>query len=87
MRFAKLLLVLTAVAMAGPALAEEPAAASSVVILRGSSAPPTPWYTPAPSPREVEIREVPYVLPYYYFALPYRIVPRHRPAAAAMHRK
>ena len=52
----KLPLVLVAIAAAGPAFAEEPAAAPPVVILRGSSAPPTPWYEPAPEP-EVTVPE------------------------------
>ena len=49
MRLAPLLLAL--VVFAAPALAED--AATSVVILRGSSAPPTPWYGPPPEPRVV----------------------------------
>jgi hypothetical protein len=48
---AKLPLVLAAIVAAVPAFAEEPAAAPSVVILRGSSAPPTPWYEPPPEPQ------------------------------------
>jgi len=55
-RVARLLVVLAAIAATGPAFAEEPAAAPSVVILRGSSAPPTPWYEPPPEP-EVTIPE------------------------------
>ena len=53
---AKLILFLTAIAAAGPAFAQEPAAAPPVVILRGNSAPPTPWYEPPPEP-EVTIPE------------------------------
>ena len=51
MYVATLLLVLAAIAATGRAFAEEPAAAPSVVILRGSSAPPTPWYEPPPEPQ------------------------------------
>ena len=45
MRFATLLLA--AIALASPALADEP----QVVVLRGASAPPAPWYEPPPEPR------------------------------------
>jgi hypothetical protein len=56
MRVAKLLLVLATIAAAGRAFGEEPAVGPPVVILRGSSAPPTPWYEPPPEP-EVTIPE------------------------------
>jgi hypothetical protein len=46
-----------------PALADEPTT-SPVVILRGSSAPPTPWYEPPPEPKVV-VQPV-YVPPLYY---------------------
>ncbi len=94
MRMPKLLIVLIGVAAAGPALAGSPddqAAAPSVVVLRGSSAPPEPRYTPpTPAPRDVQIYNVPYVLPYYYpyypsYALPPHSAPSDRPAAAQFH--
>ena len=68
MRIASLSVVLAAIAAAGPALAEDPASASSVVILRGSSAPPTPWYEPPPEP-QVTVQTV--YVPYYYLPLTY----------------
>jgi len=82
-------LVASSAFAAGPS--DDPAATPPVVVLRGSSAPPTPWYSPPPSPQppssDVDVGDVPYVLPYYYlpyssFALPHRFVPRDRPAAA-----
>ena len=57
MRFASLLLAL--IALASPVLADEP----SVVVLRGSSAPPTPWYEPPPEPKVVV---QPVYVPLYY---------------------
>jgi hypothetical protein len=57
MRFASLLLVL--IALASPALADEPA----VVVLRGTSAPPTAWYEPPPEPKVVV---QPVYVPLYY---------------------
>jgi hypothetical protein len=57
MRFATLLLAL--LVLASPALADEP----SVVILRGNSAPPTPWYEPPPEPK---IIVQPVYMPVYY---------------------
>lgn len=62
MRFAALLLA--AIAFATPALADEPA----VVVLRGSSAPPTPWYEPPPEPKVVV---QPVYVPLYYLPLTY----------------
>lgn len=64
MRLAPLLLSL--VLFATPALAED--AATSVVILRGSSAPPTPWYEPPPEPTVVV---QPVYVPVYYPVLGY----------------
>jgi len=58
MRFASLLLAL--IAFASPTLADEPA----VVVLRGSSAPLTPWYEPPPEPK-VTVQQI-YVQPLYY---------------------
>jgi hypothetical protein len=64
MRIAPLLLAL--VVFAAPALAED--AATSVVILRGSSAPPTPWYEPPPEPTVIA---QPVYVPIYYPVLGY----------------
>ncbi len=61
MRFATLLS--TAITLATPALADEP-----VVVLRGSSAPPTPWYEPPPEPKVVV---QPVYVPLYYLPLTY----------------
>ena len=76
MRFAKLLLFLFAGATAAPALAED------VVILRGSSAPPTPWYQPPPEP----VRETVYV-PVYYLPFAYGSVihRQHGPGMTQAH--
>ena len=62
MRFATLLLAL--IALASPALADEP----SVVVLRGSSAPPTPWYAPLPEPTVIV---QPVYVPLYYLPVAY----------------
>ena len=59
MRLVALMLALAVVA--SPALADEPES-SSVVVLRGSSAPPTPWYGAPPQPQV----ETEYVPVYYY---------------------
>ena len=101
MRHTKLLVVLIGVAAAGPALAgppDDPAAAPTVTVLRGSSAPTEPY---APPPREV-VREVVYLpayyppayayyMPAYYLTLPFGIVRQHRHVATStatmMHRK
>ncbi|MBL6618710.1 MAG: hypothetical protein ISP45_32195 [Reyranella sp.] len=78
MRIVALMLALALAA--SPALADE-AESSPVVILRGSSAPPTPQYQP-PQP---EVQTV-YVPVYYYPVwLNGRIVPRHHHAHAAVH--
>ena len=66
----------TALALACTATAAD----ETVVVLRGSSAPPEPWNTPATE--EVVVREVVYVPVYYYPVLPYGVV-RHRPFAHA----
>jgi hypothetical protein len=98
MRLAKFVAVLAAVA--GPALAQPsanvidvtpPADAATVVVLRGSSAPPQPWGGPPPSqiqrapqppaPTYVEQAYVPlYVLPGYIQATPQR-APKYAPPA------
>jgi hypothetical protein len=57
MRLVPLLLALFA--LASPALADEP-----IVVLRGSSVPPTPWYEPPPEPKII-VQQV-YVPPLYY---------------------
>lgn len=94
MRIAKLLVVLIGVAAAGPALAgppDDPAAATTVTVLRGSSAPLAPYTAP---PREV-VREVVYLPAYYppdyayywpayYLALPFGIVRQHRHVATSI---
>ena len=93
MRIAKLFVVLLGVAAAAPALAgspDDPDAATTVTILRGSSAPPEPY---TPPPREV-VREVVYLPAYYppdyayylpanYRTLPFGIVRQHRHVATA----
>ena len=101
MRSAKLLVVLIGVAAAGPApcrAARRSAAATSVTVLRGSSAPPEP---DTPPPREV-VREVVYLpayyppaygyyMPAYFLNLPSGIVRQHRHVATSsatmMHRR
>ena len=77
MRFATLLLA--AIAVATPVLADEP-----VVVLRGSSAPPTPWYEPPPEPRII-VQQV--YVPLYYLpgtASPFLF---HRPHVAPSARR
>jgi hypothetical protein len=101
MRIAQLLVVLIGVAAAGPALAgppDDPAAATSVTILRGSSAP-TEAYTPPPKEVVREVVYLPayypsayaYYMPAYYLTLPLGIVRQHRHVATStatmMHRK
>jgi hypothetical protein len=77
MRIASLLFAL--LALASPALADEPA--SSVVILRGISAPPTPWYEPPPEPKVV-VQPV-YVPAYYPVWTNGPFVQRHHKAASS----
>jgi hypothetical protein len=60
-RLASLLIAL--IGIASPALADEPAPATPVVVLRGSSAPPTPWYEPPPEPKVIV---QPVYVPLYY---------------------
>ena len=57
------ILLLAPIALATPALADEPTT-PSVVVLRGSSAPSTPWYEPPPEPTVV-VQQV-YAPPLYY---------------------
>jgi hypothetical protein len=66
MRLARLLLAL--IGIASPSLADEPAPATSVVVLRGSSAPPTPWYEPPPEPKVIV---QPVYAPLYYLPVAY----------------
>ncbi len=63
MRIVSLLFAL--IVLASPTLADEP---SSVVVLRGSSAPPTPWYEPPPQPQSVV---QPVYVPLYYLPVTY----------------
>jgi len=105
MRVPRLILVLVAVATAGPALAGPPAAVTSanvidvtppadptsVVVLRGSSAPPQPWGGP-PAVQAPSAPQLPaaaygdqaytplYFLPGYFQTVPPR-TPRHARAA------
>ena len=52
--------------MATPAIAaDEP-----VTILRGTSAPPTPWYEPPPLPPRPVVDYQPMVYPQYFYVLP-----------------
>ena len=67
------------IALATPALADDPAS-SSVVILRGSSAPPTPWYEPPPEPQVVV---QPVYVPVYYQLWTNGFIHRHHKAASA----
>ena len=66
-------LMLALAVAASPALADEPES-SPVVVLRGSSAPPAPWYEPPPQ-RQVQTVYV----PVYYYPVWFRggIVSRH----------
>lgn len=65
MRLVSLLLAL--IAIASPVLADD-TPPSPVVILRGSSAPPTPWYEPPP---QATIVIQPVYMPGYYPATGY----------------
>ncbi|HYX00912.1 MAG TPA: hypothetical protein VE963_02420 [Reyranella sp.] len=67
------LLIVAIVAIAGHAYAADPASDDAVVVLRGSSAPPEPWYEPPPQ-TEVQVVYVPvYSLPLAYGTF----LPRH----------
>ena len=68
--------LLAAIAFATPALADEP----PVVVLRGSSAPPTPWYEPPPEPKVV-VQPVPVPIYYYPVLGSGPIIHRHGPRA------
>ena len=56
------------------------AADQPVTILRGSSAPPTPWYEPPPPPPEPVVVYQPVIYPLYFYPLPVR---QHRNHGAA----
>ena len=51
-----------------------------MTILRGSSAPPQPWYQPPPPPPEPVVITQPMLYPPYFYALPVR---QHRNRDAA----
>jgi hypothetical protein len=95
MRLLTLLLVATVLIAPSTGIAAGPIEESAVVVLRGSSAPPTPWYEPPPSPpppQVVEVRYVPYVLPFYYlpfstFVLHDRLAPHRQTMMAAPRRQ
>lgn len=93
MRIAKLIVLLVVAAIAEPALAESPAnvidvtptaTPTTVVVLRGSSAPPQPWGGPpapqasstpqAPAPTYGDLAYAPayYLLPGYFQTTPRR---------------
>ena len=91
MRSPNLFVVLAAVVSASSACTAQPAenvaANSPVVLLRGTSAPSEPW-TSAPLPiYAAETSETPYLLPYYYYSPANRLVPRHKHAGASHHHK
>jgi hypothetical protein len=79
MRIVALMLALAFVA--SPALADEPAS-SSVVVLRGSGAPPTPSFEP---PAQPEVQTVD--MPVYYYPVWFngRAVSRRHHAHPAVH--
>ena len=67
------LLIVAIVAIASHAYAADQAPDDAVVVLRGSSAPPEPWYEPPPQ-TEVQVVYVPvYSLPLAYGTF----LPRH----------
>ena len=61
-------LLLFPIGIATPAVADEPLPATSVVVLRGSSAPPMPWYEPPPEPKVIV---QPIYVPLYYLPVAY----------------
>jgi len=68
MRFLGLLMVAIGV-IAGHAHAADEAATDSIVVLRGSSAPPTPWNEPPPEPAII-VQQV-YLPAYSYLPFAY----------------
>jgi hypothetical protein len=97
MRVPKLILILVAVASAGPALAgpaanvidvTPPAEPPAVVVLRGSSAPPQPWGGP-PAPQAPYAQQPPTAayseqayLPLYFLPGYYQTAPQRAPRRA-----
>ena len=69
MRLPSLLLLALCIASAQPALAGSPDEASTVTVLRGSSAPPVAEPAPDPAPTAVyrEIEYLPAYYPAYYY--------------------
>ena len=57
------ILLLAPIALATPALAADEPTTPPVVVLRGNSAPPQPWYEPPPEPQVVV---QPVYVPLYY---------------------
>ena len=62
------ILATTLIALAVPAVAEDAATPTPVVVLRGSSTPPTPWYEPPPEPKVII---QPVYVPLYYLPVAY----------------
>jgi hypothetical protein len=84
MRLLGLLIVAIGI-IAGQAHAADQVSSDAVVVLRGSSAPPMPWYEPPPEP-QVQIVYVPvYYLPLAYGTFAAR--PHFRSIGAAPGRK
>jgi hypothetical protein len=73
-------LMLALAVATSPALADEPES-SPVVVLRGSSAPPAPWYEP-PQPEVQPVYETAYYYPVWFNG---RRVSRHHHAHPAVH--
>jgi hypothetical protein len=83
MRLPRLLAIAIGAMAVSPAHAADQATVDSVVVLRGTSAPPAPWNEPPPPP-EVQIVYVPvYDLPLAYGTFFAR---HHHKLAAARHR-
>ena len=64
-------LVALLLCLAAPALAAE-----EVTILRGTPAPPTPWYEPPPPPQPVVVYQ-PVIYPQLFYVLPGRQQQHH----------
>jgi hypothetical protein len=73
------ILLFAPIALATPVLADEPTS-PPVVVLRGSSAPPTPWYEP---PLEPTIVVQPVYVPVYYPVVGYWPFVHHHAQPAA----
>ena len=63
----RLAVLLAALAIAAPALAAND---GQVTILRGTPAPPTPWYEPPAPPADPVVIYQPVVYPEYFYVLP-----------------